>query len=97
MSSSYVRYLFKDSNEFIGSIGLNKRNDALYNVEYFIKADYRRKGYALEALNELISHVKAENLVVLSAMVRDCVFDEACPDIRCLIIRNDTESFSKNC
>lgn len=84
----------KDSNELIGSIGLNNRNDALYNVEYFIKSDYRRNGYALEAVNELIFRVKGKSLSVLSDTVRDCVFEVVCPDIRCLMIRNDIENIA---
>lgn len=48
----------KNSNTPIGSIGFTNQDNALYNVDYFIKKEYRRNGYAFEALNELINQLK---------------------------------------
>lgn len=86
--------LLKDTNEFIGSVGFTDLNGALYNVEYFIKANHRKKGYAFEALEELILRVKMKKLSILSETVRACVFEEICLDIRCLTIRTDVENLA---
>ena len=48
----------KNSNTPIGSICFTNFNNALYNVEYFVIKEYRRNGYAFEALNELINQLK---------------------------------------
>lgn len=77
----------KNSNTPIGSICFTNRDNALYNVEYFVKKEYRRNGYAFEALNELINQLKLKSLFILSETLRQCVFDVVNPDIRCLKIK----------
>ena len=77
----------KNSNTPIGSICFTNFNNTLYNVEYFVIKEYRRNGYAFEALNELINQLKLKSLFVLSETLRQCVFDVVNPDIRCLKIK----------
>ncbi len=85
----------KNSNIPIGSICFtNFDNDALYNVEYFVKKEYRRNGYAFEALIELINQLKLDSLFVLSETLRECVFDVVNPDIRCLKIKTEITNTS---
>ena len=85
-----IAIFLKNNNTPIGSICFTNFNNALYNVEYFIIKEYRRNGYAFEALNELINQLKLKSLFILSETLRQCVFDVVNPDIRCLKIKTKT-------
>lgn len=78
--------VLKDSGEFIGSVVITDIKKYLYNVEYFIKKEYRNRGYAKEACKVLIEKIKSKELKVLEAPIKEGVFDEVAPDIRCLKI-----------
>lgn len=78
--------VLKDSEEFIGSVAIADINKCLYNLEYFIKKEYRNRGYAKEACKALIEKIKSKELKVLEAPIKEGVFDEVAPDIRCLKI-----------
>ena len=78
--------VLKDSEEFIGSVAITDINKYLYNVEYFIKKEYRNKGYAKEACKLLIEKIKSKELKILESPIKECIFDEVPPDIMCLKI-----------
>ena len=86
--------VLKDSGEFIGSVAITDINKYLYNVEYFIKKEYRNKGYAKEACKVLIEKIKSKELKVLESQIKECVFDEVPPDIRCLKISTSKENIA---
>lgn len=86
--------VLKDGGEFIGSVAITDSNKYLYNVEYFIKKEYRNKGYAKEACKVLIEKIKSKELKVLEAPIKEGVFDEVPPDIRCLKISTSKENIA---
>jgi len=86
--------VLKDSGEFIGSVAITDINKYLYNVEYFIKKEYRNKGYAKEACKVLIEKIKSKELKVLESPIKEGVFDEVPPDIRCLKIFASKENIA---
>ena len=86
--------VLKDGGEFIGSVAITDSNKYLYNVEYFIKKEYRNKGYAKEACKVLIEKIRSKELKVLEAPIKEGVFDEVPPDIRCLKISTSKENIA---
>ena len=77
--------ILKETNQFIGSIGLSLlRSNCVYNLEYFILPEYRRKGFAHEALDKLIQLVKTKKLVQLEETTRLYVYNTVHPNIKCI-------------
>lgn len=77
--------ILKDYNTFIGSIGLsNIRNDAVYNIEYYILPEYRNNGYAKEAIETIIKAVKENKLIIFEETIRDGAFNKVKANIKCI-------------
>lgn len=90
--------LLKDTNEYIGDVILMPYNtDVLYNIEYFIMPEHRHKGYAYEAVQQLLDEVVNDRLIVLEETVREGVFVETAPNIKCIVatIRADNATSIK--
>ena len=74
-----------ETNELIGSTGISLiRNDAFYNLEYYIFPKYRHNGYAYEAVDLLIDKAKNHELKVLKETLREGVYEEEIAPVKCL-------------
>lgn len=61
----------KENNEFIGSIKLELINsDCVYNLSYIIFPNYRKKGYAYEAITRIIEAIKNKELKILEETLK---------------------------
>ena len=81
----------KNGNTYIGSIALNMiRANCVYNLEYYIIPEYRKKGYAFEAANKLVSMVKKRELMILEETLKNGVYNETPADIKCIEAKINT-------
>ena len=77
--------LDKKTDEFYGVIALDLlRSESVYNIEYIIFPDYRKNGYAKEALQALINKAVNNELIVLNETIRKGIFVEEKPKIKCI-------------
>ncbi len=80
--------LLKETKELIGSVALRlMRNDAVYNLEYFIFPEFRRKGYAFEAVSALIEKAKNNELLILEETVKCGFFEKVNPKIKSIEVK----------
>lgn len=87
---AFAIFLKKD-NIFIGSIALNMlRSNCVYNLEYYIIPEYRKKGYAFEASSKLISMAKNKELIILEETIKKGVYKESFVDIKCIELKINT-------
>lgn len=85
--------LSKDTNEFIGSVALNmKRSECVYNIEYYILPEFRRRGYAAEAVSTLIDAARKKELNILQETIREGVYEEVPADIKCIEAKIHTDN-----
>ncbi len=84
--------LLKQNNEFIGSIALNEMNDAKYHLEYYIKPEYRKNGYAFEAVQEILKRAFNNKLVVLRDTIKYSVYNKKTINAKCIYARVDTNN-----
>jgi len=85
--------LSKDTNEFIGSVAINMiRSDCVYNIEYYIIPEFRRRGYAEEAVSALIDAAKNKKLYILQETIKDGVYEEVPADIKCIEAKTNTDN-----
>lgn len=76
------------TNELYGVIALSlARNDALYNIEYYIFKKYRGNGYAKEALKGLLDKVMKKEIYILSKTIRKGIVEEVVANIKCIEAR----------
>jgi len=77
--------ILKDSNELIGETALQLiKNDALYNLEYYIFPEYRKRGYAYEAVSLLINKAVRRELIIRKETVKVGVYEEEIAPIKCI-------------
>ena len=75
----------KETDEFIGSVCLALiRSDCVYNIEYYIMPEFRRCGYAAEAVSALIDAAKKNELYQLHETVKEGDYEEAPLYIKCI-------------
>ena len=75
----------KEADEFIGSVALHLiRSGCVYNIEYYIIPEFRRRGYAEEAVSALIDAAKNKKLYILQETIKDGVYEEVPADIKCI-------------
>lgn len=78
--------LLKDTKEYIGVVALDEHyTDVIYNLEYFIMPNHRQKGYACEAVQQLIDEAFNNRLFILEETIREEVFKKTHPPIRCIV------------
>ena len=78
--------LLKDTRELIGSVALTEKfTQGVYNLEYIIFPDYRRKGFVYEAVSTLIDKVKNKELLVAEETLRRRVYNNITPNIVCVV------------
>ena len=77
--------LLKGTNDLIGCVALNQNDsDVLYNLECYVMPEYRKYGYATEAVKALIDCAFDDKLVILQETIRIGVFTEETPNIKCI-------------
>ena len=84
--------LLKETKEFVGFTKLDDYvdNDALCDLECYIMPNHRQKGYAHETVQRLIDEAFHDGLVILEEDIREGVFTEVRPQIRCIAAQIDT-------
>lgn len=88
----------KETNEFVGSAALELlRTDCVYNIEYFIKPQYRNNGYALEAVSKIIELAKKRQLLILEETIREGVYNVVAANVRCIEARIDVNNYASAC
>ena len=89
----YFAVLLKETNEFIGGIGLADMGESLrFNIEYIIKSDYKSNGYAYEATSALIEAAFSNKLYILEETIRYEVYKKKHPNIKCIYASIDTQN-----
>lgn len=87
----------KKTNNIIGSIGLYSNSD-LYdstcNFAYYIKKEYRSKGYAKEGSIAVLNAIKNNEIVIYGEINRQYVLEEIKPSIKILIIQCDVNNMA---
>ncbi len=77
--------ILKETNQYVGSIALHlKRNDAVYNIEYYVFPQFRKCGYAKEAVGAIIEAARTRTLVLREETIREGVFNIAPATIKCI-------------
>ena len=81
------------TSELYGVIALSlARNDALYNIEYYIFKKYRGNGYAKEALKGLLDKVINKEIYILSKTIRKGIVEEVVANIKCIEAKIQTDN-----
>ena len=88
----------KDEEELIGSIGLSlvEGEKGTFNVSYYLKKDYRRKGYVQEAFKRIYEDIINNEIVMYGEFKKAYVLEDVKPEITNLVINcaeNNTASF----
>ena len=77
--------ILKETEQFAGSVALEmKRNDVVYNIEYYLFPEFRKHGYAREAVAAIIDAARKRKLLILQETIKDGIFDIVPADIRCI-------------
>jgi len=90
----YFAILLKQNREFIGSIALSEINSAKCNIEYFIKPEYRKNGYAFEAVGEILKQLFKNKLVRLKETIKYSVYKKIKINKNCVSARVDINNIS---
>ena len=80
----FFAVILKETNEYIGNVGLEEMNQLKYNIEYYIMPKHRKKGYAFEALQEVLKLVYNKKLLILSNSILDGVYSKTHLNIKCI-------------
>ena len=75
----------RQSGSVVGVVALNLcRAGVVYNLEYIIFPDHRRKGFASEAVAALIDAAKNRSLFLPQETIREGIFTTRVADIKCV-------------
>ena len=90
----YFAILLKENKEFIGSVALNELNTAKYNLEYYIKPEYRKRGYTFEAVKEVLKQAFENKLVSLRETIKYAAYKKTKTKIKCFYARVDEDNIA---
>lgn len=90
----YFAILLKENNEFIGGIALNEINTARYNIEYFVKHEHRKRGYAFEAVKEVLKQAFENKLVSLRETIKYAAYKKTKAKIKCFYARVNEDNIA---
>ena len=77
--------ILKGTEQFVGSVALElKRCDVVYNVEYYLFPEFRKHGYAREAVSAIIEAARKSELLILKETIKSGVFDTIPANIKCI-------------
>lgn len=95
-----LSFIIKENatNECIGNIDLNfpSGNSRTYNLAYFVFPDYRRKGYAKEAVLALLNAVKNKEVFTLADTIREGIYEKKAVDLQYLQLSISADNIASN-
>lgn len=73
----------KESKELIGNIGISKdeKNPYVWWLQYYLKKEYRRKGYMKEAANAFLKAIEENKIIMHGQWNRQSILEDKKPTI----------------
>ena len=84
----------KETDEVIGNIGFffDRDSEDTFEVSYYIKKGYRRKGYIKEGFQPILKAIQNNEIVLYGKWRREYVLEERKPVIKLLRIKLDEDN-----